>query len=336
MLVTCVGILVCDIIAAELPKVSEPGELIFVPSGINLCIGGHSANVSIDLLKLGLPKGEVSSVGAVGEDIFGDFIESELKKHGVITHLQRESISATSKNVILVVKGEDRRFHGDVGANRWLNPNHVRTILKNEKPSIFYVGATGLLGKFDEQLSDILQEAKGFGCINFVDPVAPYRHGWKSVVSALKWTDIFHCNNIEAASITGEKESEDAVDALIKRGAKFAIVSMGERGLIAATKEFRLEMPAFRVPVIDPTGAGDAFCAGMIQGIIKVARHKRLEISSLTIENLARILLKGQAAGAACVTAAGTTTAVTRKKVDELLREQGPAVLEKTLSRKKA
>ena len=56
MLVTCAGILICDIIAADLQKISNPGEVTFTPSGIKLCIGGHSANVSIDLMKLGLKK----------------------------------------------------------------------------------------------------------------------------------------------------------------------------------------------------------------------------------------------------------------------------------------
>jgi len=74
-------ILVCDIIAADLQKISNPGEVTFTPSGIKLCIGGHSANVSIDLMKLGLQKGSVSSIGAIGNDIFGEFIEEELKKY---------------------------------------------------------------------------------------------------------------------------------------------------------------------------------------------------------------------------------------------------------------
>lgn len=332
MLVTCVGILVSDIIAADLPKVSDPGELIFVPSGIELCVGGHSANVSIDLIKLGLPKGRVSSVGAVGEDLFGDFIEGQLKKHGVVTHLERKRRSGTSKDLILVVKGQDRRFHVNIGANWLLNPNHVRAVLKKEKPYVFYVGATGLLGKFDEQLSDILREAQRLNCITFVDPATPYKHGWKNVISSLKWTDVFHCNNVEALSMTGEEELEDATKTLINKGAKLVTVTMGERGLIAGTKEFMLNLPAFRVPVIDPTGAGDAFCAGMIYGIIQVMHRKRIEILGLSIKSLTRILLEGEAAGAACVTAVGTTTAVTRENVDKLLREQGSTILKRALT----
>ena len=71
MLVTCAGILVLDLIAAHLPKISSPGELTYAPEGIEMHMGGHCGNVSIDLRKLGIRNGEVSATGAVGRDIFG-------------------------------------------------------------------------------------------------------------------------------------------------------------------------------------------------------------------------------------------------------------------------
>lgn len=326
MLVTCVGVLVCDIIAADLPKVSGPGEVVFAPRGIELYIGGHSANVSIDLMKLGLPKGEVSSVGAIGSDLFGDFVETELMKHGVVTHLKKEGGAGTSKDLILVVKGEDRRFHVDVGANLWVDPDHVRAVLREERPVVFYVGATGLLGKFDEQLAELLQEAKRLGCTTFVDPVIPYEHGWEPLLSALRWTDVFHCNNVEASSITGEKGLQESIEALMRKGAKLVVVTMGEGGLVARTEEIALNMSAFKVPVIDPTGAGDAFCAGVIHGFIQTTGRKKHDISRLPPDSLIHILLEGEAAGAACVTAIGTTTAVTRENVDNLLKQQGSTI----------
>ena len=331
MLVTCAGILVSDIITANLPRISDPGGVTYAPSGIKLCIGGHSANVSIDLIKLGLPKGEVSSVGAVGEDFFGDFMENELKKHHVITHLQRVREARTSMNLILVVKGQDRRFHIDVGANYWLTPDHVQAILKEEKPLIFYVGATGLLGKFDEQLVDTLQKAKKLNCITFVDPIAPHKHGWNTLLSALKWTDILHCNNIEALNMTNNKELKEAMETFMKEGVNLAVITMGEHGLVAKTKKFRLTMPAFKVPTIDPTGAGDAFCAGMVYRLVQMMRHKKLEMLKMPIGDLTSVLLEGEAAGAACVTDVGTITAVTRENVDKLLKEQGSTILKHTL-----
>jgi len=327
LLVTSVGILVADIIAADLPKVSDPGELVFVGRNIDVHIGGHAANVSIDLRKLGLERGAVSVVGAVGDDIFGDYIESILNEHGIINHLQRISGVATSKDLILVVKGQDRRYHVDVGANWHLSIDHALSILEEEKPTIFYVGGVGFMGDFDEKLPIILEKAKNMGCLTFVDPVAPYKHGWDIVLPALKWADIFHCNNLEATEITGEKDPKKAAEILMNKGAKFVIISLGGEGLIALTEKFFFKMPSFKVPVIDPTGAGDAFCAGVIESLAHIADHKPLNIINLSEDELSHILLEGEAAGAACVTMVGTTTGVKKEIVDKILKEQGTSIL---------
>ncbi|MBO3757627.1 MAG: hypothetical protein JTT14_00745, partial [Candidatus Brockarchaeota archaeon] len=70
------GFIVADIIAADLPKIADPGRLIFAPRGIKLTIGGHPCNVSIDLIQLGLEKGSVGIVGAIGKDVFGSFVRN--------------------------------------------------------------------------------------------------------------------------------------------------------------------------------------------------------------------------------------------------------------------
>jgi len=146
----------------------------------------------------------------------------------------------------------------------------------------------------------------------------------------LKWIDIFHCNNIEASGITGQKDLRKAARVLIIEGVKLAIISMGERGLFAQTRRVTLEMPALKVPVIDPSGAGDAFCSGTIYKLVKKTSGIQLDISGLSVEDLTNIFLEGAAAGAACVTAVGTTTAVTRENVDRLLNEHGLEILKST------
>jgi len=327
MLVTAAGIIVADIIAADLPKVSDPGELVFTGRNIEIHNGGHATNVSIDLRKLDLKKGEVSSVGAIGDDIFGQYIEDLLEAHGVVSHLQRVKNISTSKDLILVVKGQDRRYHVDVGANWHLSPDYVFSVVGKEKPLIFYVGGVGFMGEFDEKLREILRKAKELGCLTFVDPVAPYRHGWDIIVPALRWADIFHCNNFEAEKVTGEGDPIRATKALLDKGAKFVIISLGGEGLIAMTGKAVFKMPTFKVPVVDPSGAGDAFCAGVMRGLARAASRERLEIAELSDDELTQALLEGEAAGAACVTMVGTTTAVTRENVDRLLRDQGSSVL---------
>ncbi len=331
MQVTCAGILFVDIIAADLPKVSNPGELIFAPRGIEVHTGGHAGNVSIDLRKLGVEQGHISTIGAVGRDVFGDFLETILKKQGIITHLQIASEVGTSKDLILVVKGEDRRFHVDNGANWYLSPEYVLSVMEKDSPVVFYVGGVGLTGMLDEQLPEVLKRAKNNGCLTFVDPVTPYKHGWDFIIPSLKWMDIFHCNIDEAKNITGEKEPRTAAGVLTEKGANLAIISLGDKGLIARTKTDLFEMPAFKVQVVDPTGAGDALCAGIIYGLLEAIKNSGRKVSDLTPDELIQILLYGEAAGAACVTKVGTTTAVNKENVEKIMKEQKAAIVKHIL-----
>jgi sugar/nucleoside kinase (ribokinase family) len=129
-----------------------------------------------------------------------------LEKHGVVTHIERAEGTGTGSNMIVVVQGEDRRFHVDVGANQFLDPRLVRDVLRKEKPCVLCVGAPDFLGHFDEQLPRILKEAKEeLNCVTFVDPIPPYRHSWEYLERSFEWIDVLHCNNVEAGKMTSRK-----------------------------------------------------------------------------------------------------------------------------------
>lgn len=325
--VTCAGILVADLIAADLPRVSPPGDITFTARGIGIHIGGHAANVSADLMGLGMKRGEVSCIGAVGKDIFGSFFEQALARARVATRLQWTSGVLTSVDLILVVKGEDRRYHCHMGANSFLDPDFVLRLVRRDPPLIFYAGGAGLMSGFDRHLARVLKEVKRIGPVTFVDPVRPHDGSWSFLRKALKWTDIFHCNELEAKSLTEQETLKDAVRALLDSGPKVVLVTRGKDGVAAATPGRLVSLDAFRVATLDPTGAGDAFCAGFIRQAVKRfvrSGSRRLDWGD---RDLVRALLEAQAAGAACVTGIGTTSAVTRRNVRQLITGQEDRVL---------
>ncbi len=317
MLVLTTGILVVDIIAAELPRIAEEGELLYVPSGITVTLGGHAGNVSIDLVQLGLKVGEVHLVSVVGKDVFGDFVERFLTERDVKVRLKRVD-AHTSKNLILVVKGEDRRFHVDAGSNLFLDREFVEKTVEELKPKVLYIGGAGMLGEFDYCLPEVLEVARRIGALTFLDIVAPYGKDWSFFREAIAHCDIFHCNLLEASKITGEGDALSALKSLKKLGCKFPIITMGDRGLIAIFKNTFMEMPAFKVNVVDPTGAGDAFCAGLIFKLVENPDY----VENYTIEEIVDGLIFGSASGAVCCMAKGTTTNVKRDEVEALLRIQ--------------
>lgn len=329
MNVLTAGFLVADVIAADLPKISDPGELTFAPRGIRLAIGGHPANVSVDLLQLGMSRGEVGLVGAVGQDMFGDFIERELQRSGVLTDLIRVPGVGTTSDAILVVKGEDRRFHVDLGASWHFEPDRLLEAVREERPKLLYV-ATGICGKLDERLADVLAEGKRLGCATFVDLVTPFGKGWDFIHEPLKWTDVLHCNEFEAAKITGARDPKLARRAIIDMGVRLLFVTAGSAGATAYDhRGTSIEQPPFSVQAVDPTGAGDAFCAGVTLELFHGHLLDRLR-EGLDARGLRRLLTVGQAAGAICTTGVGATTAVTKENLERLLSEQGDKVEEST------
>ena len=89
LLVISSGMISADIIAANLPKIAEPGEMIYVDTDISLKNGGFPGNIVIDLAQLGINSAQLGTVIGLGKDIFGDFLEKTIKDFGVKTFIQK-------------------------------------------------------------------------------------------------------------------------------------------------------------------------------------------------------------------------------------------------------
>lgn len=114
----------------------------------------------------------------------------------------------------------------------------------------------------------------------------------------------------------------EASHGLVQAGVGTALVTMRERGGCARPKTLRVSFPSFKVNTVDPSGAGDAFCAAVILKLVE----KHLGIGRpepVPIGEWIEIPTFGAATGTACCIAEGTTTSVNRENVERLLNEQG-------------
>jgi sugar/nucleoside kinase (ribokinase family) len=326
LLIVC-GIAVVDIIAHGLSKIAKPGELVFTP--IQLCAGGHACNVSLDLVQIGVPKHRISVVFAVGNDVLGDYLQQSLENAGLSPSIQRVEEAPTSKDLILVRRGEDRRFHVDPGANMYLDPEFIMEVLKKQRPTLFYIGGVGMLKRLDDRLVAVLKQAKVLGALTFVDVVAPYKKSWDFLTPALEWVDILHCNDIELKAMMKKDGLEDALLEMRELGVRFSIVTMGKKGLLARLSKTEIVMPSFEVEEIDPTGAGDAFCSGLMLRLFKKLTSNP-DIQAMSTEDWKESLLYASACGAACCTDVGTTTSVRPSCINTMLQKQGKTILRTT------
>jgi len=326
MSVLCSGSYLVDFIVPDLPGIGEPGSLVYAPKGIHLSPGGHSANVALGLVQLG--QDPVHSTGCVGDDILGELMLALLGDQGVQVHPQVAEGAATAKNIVLVVRNQDRRFIAELAANTLLEPGRVEEHISEIRPTVFYQGTVGGLRYVDPRLEDVLSAAHKVGSLTVVDVVPP-TDGWENLLDALGAVDLLHCNLHEARDMLGAHEPRGLLGGLVERGVRLAAVSDGAQGLYASTGRVNVHMPAFRVTEVDPTGAGDALCAGMIKALMDGGVPPG-GLGDLETEALTALMLAGQATAAASVTGVGATTAVTKRKVDSLVREQAARLLDST------
>ena len=77
-------------------------------------------------------------------------------------------------------------------------------------------------------------------------------------------------NKEECEIAVGETEPDRAADALLKRGIEVAVVKQGPKGVLAKTRDERVEVPPYPVRVVNGLGAGDGFggavCHGLLSG----------------------------------------------------------------------
>lgn len=324
--IVLIGGAVADIIVAGLPKVADPGQGTRPSEGIQMHVGGHPTNISRNLVKLGVPPRNIYLEAAIGNDVFGQFIESELQKFKINLNLLKIGHIDTSKNVILVVKGEKRRNHFAPGASNYLDIDAVIDLLKEVEPALFYAGALG--GQLNDKIDLVLQEAKKMGCITFLDTPL---HSRKKTSDILKYTDIIHLNDLEVSQYTGTNDINVSSELLVNHGVQIAFITFGHDGALVRTSRVGLRQKAFTVEMIDPTGPGDGFCSGILYCLYKrLEKERDMALNQLSLTELREMMLFGQAVGAVCVTGVGTTTAINFKAVSTLIEEQAEDVRNNT------
>ncbi len=267
--VLCVGVLVADVFVPPLEQLPTAGELVATDDFL-VQPGGCAANVAIGLGTLGVRAGVC---GRVGDDLFGEFVERDLRLRGIDTSGVLSSPGlGTSKTVILPVAGEDRRYIHTFGANAALTAADVDEAAL-EAAEVVYVGGYLILpGLREVELGPRLQEARARGTTVVLDDgqaPAGREPSLEAVGMLLPLADYFVPNVDEARVLTGETEPSRQADRLVEHGARNVLIKLGERGTYVRSGGRSFEVEAPRVSVVEPSGAGDAFAAGLIVGILE-------------------------------------------------------------------
>jgi len=307
-----VGILVADHGCAPIDHVPAAGELVLTDH-LSLSIGGCASNAAVDLARVAV---KVAVVGSVGSDVFGRFIIETLTNAGVETSTVRQLAGVgTSGTLIVNVRGQDRRFVHTLGANARFTAADI-PLDQVRKAKVLYVGGYLLMPALDPgELAEVFRQARRWGVTTVLDVVlpGPGEH-WSKLEPVLRETDVFLPNNDEARAITGLADPVQQAERFRAAGAKTVVITCGGEGTVVVAEAERLRASVFPVTYVGGTGAGDAFDAGYIAGLLHGC-------------DLRGCLAWASALGASCVRSISATESVfTRSELDAFLTEHALAV----------
>lgn len=289
--IVCLGILVADVVGRPVRALPDRGRLVLVDD-MALHTGGCALNAALGLARLGLP---VEVIGKVGVDPFGDFLLRTMAGAGIGTRgVARDPDTGTSATMVMVEPDGERRFVHYIGANARLRLDDIDSALVLGASILHLAGALVLPGLDGPPMAALLQVARSAGVITFLDTVWDDTGRWLDLLGpSLPHTDYLVPSLAEAQALTGLDDPDGVARALLDRGVGTVALKMGEAGcLVVSASGERLRLPALDVPVVDATGAGDAFAAGFMAGVWL----------GWSLERAARL---ANAVGALCVTGAG-------------------------------
>ncbi|MDC7228416.1 MAG: carbohydrate kinase family protein [Spirochaetales bacterium] len=295
MSILCAGQLVFDILAKPVNSRSLELDTTAVDT-ISFSNGGDALNVAMICSKLGE---SVGFSGRVGNDDKGKFLLEKMSAAGMqIDGVKIGEESDTSSVIVLIHDDGARNFLYHGGANDEFTIADVDFSIL-EDYSIVFVGGTFMLPKFDGEGAALLfKQAQGLGKVTAMDVSYDTTGQWMKIIEpSLQYLDYFIPSIGEGEEITGVERPEEMAEIFMRKGVKNVVIKMGKDGVYIKNDTLEKVIPAFRVEVVDTTGAGDSFVAGFLTGLDR----------GMNIEESAEL---GQAAAAHCVQAIGSTTGV--------------------------
>lgn len=291
---------------AKVPRLPTLGETL-VGHSFHLGYGGKGANQAVMAARLGA---QVVMVTKVGRDVFGEGTLENYRQQGIDSaHVLFDDarfsgvapifVDDDGRNVIVIVPG----------ANMGLTPDDVR------RSQDAIRSAAMLICQLEipvESTLEALRIGRAAGIRTILNP-AP-----AAVLpdDLLGLADYCVPNETEAELLTGLPvasidDARAAARALLTRGPKTVVITLGERGALLVDRESVSHYPAVGVPAVDSTGAGDAFVGSLAVFLAEGVA-------------LPHAVPRANAVAALSVTKIGTQVSFpSRAEADAFLRERG-------------
>lgn len=263
MNIICIGEMLVDFVCTD--------KGLGLNNGVNYVrkSGGAPANVAACIAKLG---GNVSLVSSVGSDPFGESLISEVQSYNVNTDNVAILPMSTTLAYVSLDENGDREFIFNRGADEHLCiSNELLGSLTQD--TILHLGsATALLGgALAESYMSIAQEASRKGSVICFDP--NFRLDlWKNreykfkelCDSYFELADIVKISDEELRLFSEQEDIHKGCDYFHNFGVKVVLVTLGGSGCLISQNGRQTIVPAYKINVVDTTGAGDSFIGALL------------------------------------------------------------------------
>jgi len=251
-----VGSINMDLVV-RVPHAPAPGETI-LGEEFETYPGGKGANQAVAASRMG---GEVSMVGRVGNDDFGDtliqgLVENQIKTTYVIkdseapTGIAMIAVASDGQNLIVVAPGANYEVSTD-------DVNNTRDLMRE---------ADLLLVQLEcplETVSAAIDLAKVYEVPVVLNP-APAQPLSEALLAKV---DVLTPNESELALLSNEDDFEKGINTLRKAGVRHVILTMGADGARVVSDEVDEHLPSYEITAVDATAAGDAFNGALAVGL---------------------------------------------------------------------
>ena len=232
--------------------------------------GGAPANVAVGLARLGR---KVAFAGAVGDDEFGRLLEGRLRAEGIDVQLRFTDAARTGLWFVALDERGDRSFFTPTGAQ-----SADKRIRSEDLPEALlartrwlHVGSSAhIRPEAREVLRDAVRRARKAGVRVSFDPNLRL-HLWDDLAElqalvrdVFPFCEVVKLSDEETELCVGTADPAEAAKRLVGQGVRLACITRGPRGALIRRGAEVWEVPAPKVEVVDTTGAGDGFVAGLL------------------------------------------------------------------------
>ncbi len=238
-------------------------------------IGGGGTNTAAAFANLGL---KTAYIGKIGNGYNSQRILSELERYN-ITPLVKQAKGPSPLSIILDNEQKDRVILTHKGICKNLKPRDIPPL------DTRWLYSSSLTGESLKTLQKLFKKAKKQGIKTAFNPSSYLTKQDLSVI--LKNTDVLILNREEAYDLTATNDMEQSLALLRKLGPQITVITDGKDKAQAMDDNYIYTAPSKKVRPVDTTGAGDAFAASVIYGLIKKDLSYGL---SLGVENSASVI----------------------------------------------